>query len=165
MSERDLDVDPDELAVILAARPAAIVPDGFHVRAADGMLRTRPTLAGSPAKRTTIKPTEPGPTCIRTLMPTKTQACGPHRLHFRAGPRRPPGLDRRSHPRPVAGGRDTTEAVFASPRRDAAPLVWRAGYERRSSACLRADTTGQPATLTGERFYRARRALSFPIRE
>jgi hypothetical protein len=31
-------VDPDKLTVILAARLAAIVPDGFHVRAADGML-------------------------------------------------------------------------------------------------------------------------------
>ena len=38
MSERDVVVDPDKLAVILAARLAAIVPDGFHVRASDGML-------------------------------------------------------------------------------------------------------------------------------
>jgi hypothetical protein len=38
VSERDLDVDPDKLAVILAARLAAIVPDGFHIRAADGTL-------------------------------------------------------------------------------------------------------------------------------
>jgi hypothetical protein len=38
VSERDLEVDPDKLAVSLEARLAAIVPDGFHVRAADGML-------------------------------------------------------------------------------------------------------------------------------
>ena len=33
-----MDVDADELADALADRLAAIVPDGFHVRAADGML-------------------------------------------------------------------------------------------------------------------------------
>jgi hypothetical protein len=34
-----MDVDADQLADALADRLAAIVPDGFHVRAADGMLR------------------------------------------------------------------------------------------------------------------------------
>jgi hypothetical protein len=33
-----VDVDPDKLTLILAARMAAIVPAGFHVEAADGML-------------------------------------------------------------------------------------------------------------------------------
>jgi hypothetical protein len=34
-----MDSDPDRLTVTLGARLAAIVPDGFHVGAADGMLR------------------------------------------------------------------------------------------------------------------------------
>jgi hypothetical protein len=34
-----MDVDGDRLTEALADRLAAIVPDGFHVRAADGMLR------------------------------------------------------------------------------------------------------------------------------
>ena len=33
-----VDVDEDKLAIVLAARMAAIVPAGFHVQAADGML-------------------------------------------------------------------------------------------------------------------------------
>jgi hypothetical protein len=33
-----MDVDADRLTESLASRLAAIVPDGFHVRAADGML-------------------------------------------------------------------------------------------------------------------------------
>jgi hypothetical protein len=37
-SEHELTVDPDKLTEVLASRLAAIVPDGFHVRAADGML-------------------------------------------------------------------------------------------------------------------------------
>ena len=35
---RSMEFDTDRLAEALANRPAAIVPDGFHVRAADGML-------------------------------------------------------------------------------------------------------------------------------
>src|ERR1700757_3912112 len=35
---RTMDVDADRLTEALADRLAAIVPDGFHVRAADGML-------------------------------------------------------------------------------------------------------------------------------
>ncbi len=38
MSERDVVVDADKFVAILAARLAAIVPDGFKVRASDGML-------------------------------------------------------------------------------------------------------------------------------
>lgn len=38
MSNRDVVVDPDKLTAILAARLAAIVPDGFQVRVSDGML-------------------------------------------------------------------------------------------------------------------------------
>src|SRR5262245_16198935 len=38
MSERGLEIDPDKFTVSLAARLAAIVPSGFPVRAADGML-------------------------------------------------------------------------------------------------------------------------------
>lgn len=38
VSEHDLTVDPDKLTAILAARLAAIVPDGFDVRAMDGTL-------------------------------------------------------------------------------------------------------------------------------
>jgi hypothetical protein len=38
VSERGVVVDADKFAVMLAAQLAAIVPDGFHVRAADGML-------------------------------------------------------------------------------------------------------------------------------
>jgi hypothetical protein len=38
VSERDVVVDPDKLTFILADRLAAIVPDGFQVRAQDGML-------------------------------------------------------------------------------------------------------------------------------
>lgn len=38
MSEPDLIVDPDKLGAALATRLAAIVPDGIHVRATDGML-------------------------------------------------------------------------------------------------------------------------------
>jgi hypothetical protein len=38
MPEGNVEVDPDKLTVSLAARLAAIVPPGFHVRAADGML-------------------------------------------------------------------------------------------------------------------------------
>ncbi len=38
MSERDVVVDPDKLTAILADRLAAIIPDGFEVRASDGML-------------------------------------------------------------------------------------------------------------------------------
>ena len=38
MSEHQMTVDPDKLTEILAARLAAIVPHGIHVRAADGML-------------------------------------------------------------------------------------------------------------------------------
>ena len=34
-----MDVDADRLTETLAGRLAGIVPDGFHVRAADGMLR------------------------------------------------------------------------------------------------------------------------------
>lgn len=33
-----MEVDPDKLTLILAERMAAIVPVGFHIRAADGML-------------------------------------------------------------------------------------------------------------------------------
>jgi hypothetical protein len=38
VAESDLVVDPDKLTVILAARLAAIVPDGLDVRAIDGTL-------------------------------------------------------------------------------------------------------------------------------
>jgi hypothetical protein len=38
VSGRKLTVDPAKLTAVLAARLAAIVPDGFQVRAADGML-------------------------------------------------------------------------------------------------------------------------------
>jgi hypothetical protein len=38
VSERDVVVDPDKLTAVLATRLAAIVPDGFEVRAEDGML-------------------------------------------------------------------------------------------------------------------------------
>jgi hypothetical protein len=38
MSESDLVIDADKLAVALAERLAAIVPDGFDVRAMDGTL-------------------------------------------------------------------------------------------------------------------------------
>jgi hypothetical protein len=38
VSERDVVVDPDKLTAILADRLAAIIPDGFEVRASDGML-------------------------------------------------------------------------------------------------------------------------------
>ena len=38
MSEHVAGVDPDKLTAILATRLSAIVPDGFQVRASDGML-------------------------------------------------------------------------------------------------------------------------------
>lgn len=49
-----MDIDADRLTETLAARLGAIVPDGFHVRAADGMLWYSADAARLPGQMSTF---------------------------------------------------------------------------------------------------------------
>jgi hypothetical protein len=55
-----MDVDPDRFAALLAATPAAIVPNGFHVTLENDMLWFRSDQGRFPASRATTTHPWPG---------------------------------------------------------------------------------------------------------